>query len=271
MVIVYTDKEIFGFDVGSRAANIATLIALILVIIWLALSTAYCITRGSPPPRFNHHNVPSSSVDRTRQSRDGGRGPGRGGGGGNDKSRRQKFEEYWGEMDSSTNSITPMHPTSDSESDCGSIEISDRVFSNQVDGQVLSSPFHASLYQQHSNISTLPPAPAPPQSTFQTNPILPPVLPKPPSAKPPPSSSQNITSDLLSLPETTTTATAPPLSSLSTPLPPLSPPSSSFSPPPPTGTGGTNTAAAATTTVSSSSTPPAAAPEVSNNNDSTLS
>lgn len=251
MVIVYTDKEIFGFDVGSRAANIATLIALILVIIWLALSTAYCITRGSPPPRFNHHNVPSGSVDRTRQNRDG-RGPGRGSGGGNDKSRRQKFEEYWGEMDSSTNSVTPMHPTSDAESDCGSIEISDRVFSNQVDGQVLSSPFHSSLYQQQS-VSTLPPAPQP---SYQAAPV-PPVLPKPPSDLKPPSSQ---TSDLLSLPETSPSS-PPPLPTLS-----LHPPPSS-SAPPPAGTGGTFVTSPPPSSQPSSSSappPPVAAEQVSN-------
>lgn len=202
MVIIYTDKEIFGFDVGSRAANIATLIALILVIIWLALSTAYCITRGSPPARYTHHNVPSGSVDRTQQSRDG-RGPGRNAGGGaGDKSRRQRFEEYWGEMDSSTNSITPMHPTSDSESDSGSIEISDRILTNQVDGQVLSSPHHASLYQP--SLAPLPPPPQPSQPTYQA-PVAP-ILPKPPSD----TKTTTQTADLISLSAPSSSSPPPP-------------------------------------------------------------
>lgn len=174
MVIIYTDKEIFGFDVGSRAANIATLIALILVIIWLALSTAYCITRGSPPPRYTHHTLTNNS----ERSNSSGRGnnnnnKGRGSSGGPDKSRRLKFED-WGEMDSSTNSVTPMHPTSDSDSEAGSIEIGNRVLSNTIDGQVISSPYYAQYHQQQQQ--SLPPPP-----TQQYQQPIPPVLPKPPS------------------------------------------------------------------------------------------
>ena len=87
VVISYTDKEIFGFDVGSRTGNLVTLIALVMVIIWLAVSTAFCITRQGSDPRLQKKKKNSK------------------------KSRRQKFEEYWGEMDESTNSTTAFNPS----------------------------------------------------------------------------------------------------------------------------------------------------------------
>jgi len=84
--IILSDKEIFGFDVGSRAANIMTLVAMVLVIIWLALSTAYCITRGYNNPRYGRARPPSR------------------------RSRREQLEQYWSEVDESTSSVTPMNP-----------------------------------------------------------------------------------------------------------------------------------------------------------------
>jgi hypothetical protein len=82
---VYTDKAIFGFDVGSRAANIAVLISLVAVIVWLAMSTAFCITR-----RYNDPTIGGAKKQPIVPK----------------KNRKQKFEEYWGDMDDSTNSMT---------------------------------------------------------------------------------------------------------------------------------------------------------------------
>lgn len=76
---VITDKQIFGYDVGSTVGNIAVLVSLVLVIIWLGLSLAYCMSRGDPVPLHK------------------GRAK---------KSRRQKFEEYWGDIEDSAHSTT---------------------------------------------------------------------------------------------------------------------------------------------------------------------
>ena len=83
---VLTEEEIFGFDVGSRAANVITLIALILLMVWLALSTAYCLTRRKP-------NKDEKAVRKTRQ---------------------QKFEEYLGEIDDTAHSATALNIIGDS-------------------------------------------------------------------------------------------------------------------------------------------------------------
>lgn len=124
--IILTDKEIFGFDVGSRAANIMTLIAMVLVIIWLALSTAYCITRGYNNPRAHGRAMT-------------GTGGGRGGpGGGNSKSRRQKFEEYWGEMDESTSSVTSLRPSENAPKGASEEDVESKT--QHVEGEVLQRP-----------------------------------------------------------------------------------------------------------------------------------
>jgi hypothetical protein len=74
---------VFGFDVGSTFANITMLVALILVILWLGLSIAYCISRKVPE---------EGKKNRSK------------------KSRRQKFEEYWGDVDdSSTHSTSALN------------------------------------------------------------------------------------------------------------------------------------------------------------------
>jgi hypothetical protein len=107
IVITYTDKEIFGFDVGSRTGNLVTLTALVLVVIWLAVSTAFCITRKGTDPRLNKKKKNPK------------------------KSRRQKFEEYWGEMDESTNSTTAFNP-SDHDSSSQTFESPPPVISAPV-------------------------------------------------------------------------------------------------------------------------------------------
>jgi len=81
-----TDEEIFGFDVGSRAANVITLISLILLMVWLALSIAYCLTRKKP------------YKDQLAAR----------------KARQQKFEEYWGEVDDTAHSATAFNVIGDS-------------------------------------------------------------------------------------------------------------------------------------------------------------
>jgi hypothetical protein len=129
--IILTDKEIFGFDVGSRAANIMTLIAMVLVIIWLALSTAYCITRGYNNPRL-HGRAP--------QSRTGGGGGGGNGGAPGSKSRRQKFEEYWGEIDDSTNSVTSLRPSENAPTGVGEYDVENRSGTMRAEGEVLQRP-----------------------------------------------------------------------------------------------------------------------------------
>lgn len=134
VVITYSDKEIFGFDVGSRTGNLVTLTALVMVIIWLAVSTAFCITRQGNDPRL-HSNKKKKNPK---------------------KSRRQKFEEYWGEMDESTNSTTGFNP-----SDGGNLNISGSTFSASqhlesappvISAPVINAPV----------VSTPPPAPTAP-------------------------------------------------------------------------------------------------------------
>jgi preprotein translocase subunit SecG len=74
---------IFGFDVGSRFGNIMLLLTLLLVIVWLGVSIAYCVAKTSVEPRA-----------RAKPR----------------KSRRQKFEEYWGDMDESARSTDAFNP-----------------------------------------------------------------------------------------------------------------------------------------------------------------
>eukprot|EP00607_Mallomonas_marina_P007290 CAMPEP_0182418074 /NCGR_PEP_ID=MMETSP1167-20130531/2532_1 /TAXON_ID=2988 /ORGANISM="Mallomonas Sp, Strain CCMP3275" /LENGTH=338 /DNA_ID=CAMNT_0024592057 /DNA_START=1 /DNA_END=1017 /DNA_ORIENTATION=- len=88
LVKILTEEQIFGFDVGSRAANIITLIALLLLMIWLALSTAYCLTRNK-------------AKDERKVAR---------------KTRQQKFEEYWGEVDDTAHSSTAFNIMLDGDS-----------------------------------------------------------------------------------------------------------------------------------------------------------
>jgi len=86
VTVVLSEEQIFGFDVGSRAANVITLVALILLMVWLALSTAYCLTRRKPG---NEKKIVR-------------------------KSRQQKFEEYWGEIDDTAHSSTALNVIGDS-------------------------------------------------------------------------------------------------------------------------------------------------------------
>lgn len=79
-----TDQMIFGYDVGSTVGNVVVLICLILVILWLGLSMAYCISRGDPKTEARGRSK---------------------------KSRRQKFEEYWGDVDESAHSTTGLNPS----------------------------------------------------------------------------------------------------------------------------------------------------------------
>jgi hypothetical protein len=87
---VITDRMIFGFDVGSTSANVFTLILLIIVILWLGLSIAYCITRKDS----------SSTAVKT----------------GRNRSRKQKFEEYWGDINDSAHSTSTFDLESSSHS-----------------------------------------------------------------------------------------------------------------------------------------------------------
>lgn len=73
---------IFGYDVGSTTGNIVVLVILILTILWLGLSMAYCISR--------------------KEQEIGIKGRAR-------KSRRQKFEEYWGDIEDSAHSTTGLY------------------------------------------------------------------------------------------------------------------------------------------------------------------
>ena len=68
-----------------------SLIALVLVIVWAALSMAYCVTR-----RYNDPTMGKKPVK---------------------KQPKQKFEEYWGEMDSTTNSTTALNAAKSSSMD----------------------------------------------------------------------------------------------------------------------------------------------------------
>lgn len=86
---VVTDSMIFGFDVGSTTANIVTLVLFIIAVLWFGISIAYCISRKSV-----------DEVNKNRQR----------------KSRRQKFEEYWGDVDDSTHSTSALNNNSDEES-----------------------------------------------------------------------------------------------------------------------------------------------------------
>lgn len=105
-----------------------TLIALVLVVIWLALSTAYCITRGYNNPRQH---------GRASQGRGGG---GRGAGSTpGSKSRRQKFEEYWGEIDDSTNSVTSLRPGDNAPTGVSEYDVENRS-PLRADGEVLQRP-----------------------------------------------------------------------------------------------------------------------------------
>jgi hypothetical protein len=79
---VVTDRTIFGFDVGSTGGNIASLVLLILCILGLGLSMAYCISRGDQK---------TAHIVRAK------------------KSRRQKFEEYWGDVDDSAHSTAALN------------------------------------------------------------------------------------------------------------------------------------------------------------------
>lgn len=88
-----TDEMIFGFDVGSRFGNIMLLLTLLLVIVWLGVSIAYCVAKTSVEPRA-----------RAKPR----------------KSRRQKFEEYWGDMDESARSTDAFNPLGRDEETGGS-------------------------------------------------------------------------------------------------------------------------------------------------------
>lgn len=81
-----SDKEIFGFDVGSRTANIFTLVVLIGAIIWLGLSIAYCITRKEVAELKPYAG-----------------------------SNKQKFEDYWGDVGDSIHSMSGLNESSRSD------------------------------------------------------------------------------------------------------------------------------------------------------------
>ena len=85
-VSAITDQQIFGFDVGSRTANIFTLVVLIGAIIWLGLSIAYCITR--------------KEVSEMKLKA---------------RNNKQKFEDYWGDVGDSIHSTTGLNESTHSD------------------------------------------------------------------------------------------------------------------------------------------------------------
>lgn len=75
------------------------LIAIVFAIVWLGMSLAFCITRRQLDPLSAHNRDNKPLIAK--------------------KNKKQKFEEYWGEMDDTANSMTGLRESELSSSSSG--------------------------------------------------------------------------------------------------------------------------------------------------------